>query len=65
MTAKRPKTAKLVANPRLHAYVHERLSGQIKTPDGKVIREPEPPRFTGNNKPHRKHRAWSSAWSPG
>ena len=64
MAAKRPKTAKLVANPRLHSYVHERLSGQIKTPDGKVVRGPEPPRFTGNNKPHRKHRAWSSAWSP-
>lgn len=64
MAAKRPKPAKLVANPRLHAYVHERLSGQIKTPDGKVVRGPEPPRFTGINKPHRKHRGWSSAWSP-
>ena len=64
MAAKRPKTAKLVANPRLHAYVQERLAGQIKTPDGKVIRGPEPPRFTGINKPHRKHRGWSTAWSP-
>lgn len=64
MAAKRPKTAKLVADPRLHAYVQERLSGQIKTPDGKVIRGPEPPRFTGINKPHRKHRGWSAAWSP-
>lgn len=64
MAAKRPKTAKLVANTRLHDYVHERLAGQIKTPDGKVIPGPQPPRFTGNNKPHRKHRAWSAAWSP-
>lgn len=64
MAAKRPKPTKLVDNPRLHAYVHERLSGQIKTPDGKVIRGPEPPRFTGINKPHRRHRGWSSAWSP-
>ena len=64
MAAKRPKAAKLVANPRLHAYVQERLSGQLKTPDGKVIRGPEPPRFTGINKPHRKHRGWSAAWSP-
>lgn len=64
MAAKRPKPAKLVANPRLHAYVQERLSGQIKTPDGKVVRGPEPPRFTGINKPHRKHRGWSAAWSP-
>lgn len=32
--ARRPKTAKLVANPQLHAYVEERLSGKIKTPHG-------------------------------
>ncbi len=32
MAARRPKTAKLVANPRLHAYVQERLSGQISRP---------------------------------
>lgn len=64
MAAKRPKVAKLVANTQLHAYVHERLSGEITTPDGKVIRGPESPRFTGINKPHRKHRAWSAAWSP-
>jgi IS30 family transposase len=64
LAARRPKTAKLVANPRLHAYVQERLSGQIKTSDGTVIAGPQPPRFTGNNKPHRKDRAWSWAWSP-
>ena len=64
MAAKRPKAAKLVTNARLHAYVHERLSGQITTPDGKIIVGPEPPRFTGINKPHRKHRGWSTAWSP-
>ncbi len=64
MAARRPKTAKLVANPSLHAYVQERLSGQIKMPDGTVIAGPQPPRFTGNNKPHRKDRAWSWAWSP-
>ena len=64
MAARRPKPAKLVANPRLHAYVQERLSGQIRMPDGTVIAGPQPPRFTGNNKPHRKDRAWSWAWSP-
>lgn len=64
MTARRPKTAKLVANPRLHAYVLERLSGQVSSPNGTVILGPLPPRFTGNNKPHRKDRAWSLAWSP-
>jgi IS30 family transposase len=64
LASRRPKTAKLVADPRLHAYVQDRLSGQIKTPDGTVIGGPQPPRFTGNNKPHRKDRAWSWAWSP-
>ena len=64
MAAKRPKAAKLVTNVRLHTYVQDRLSGQIATPDGKVIIGPEPPRFTGINKPHRKHRGWSTAWSP-
>jgi IS30 family transposase len=64
MAARRPKTAKLIANPRLQAYVQERLAGQIKLPDGTAIRGPQPPRFTGNNKPHRKDRAWSWAWSP-
>ncbi len=64
LAARRPKLAKLVADPQLHAYVLERLSGQIHRPDGAVIAGPQPPRFTGNNKPHRKDRSWSSAWSP-
>lgn len=64
LTAKRPKAAKLVANPRLHAYVQERLSGQISRADGSVVAGPPPPRWTGNNKPHRKDRAWVQAWSP-
>lgn len=64
MTARRPKTAKLVANPRLYAYVQDRLSGQISRPDGTIIAGPQPPRFTGRNKPHRKDRPWSLAWSP-
>jgi len=64
IAAKRPKTAKLVANPELHAYVQERLSGQICRPDGASVAGPTPPRWTGNNKPHRKDRAWVRAWSP-
>jgi len=64
MTARRPKTAKLVANPRLRAYVQQRLSGQISRPDGTLIAGPQPPTFTGRNKPHRKDRPWSLAWSP-
>ncbi len=64
MAARRPKTAKLVTNPRLHAYVQQRLAGQISRPDGTLIAGPLPPRWTGRNKPHRKDRAWVRAWSP-
>ena len=34
LAAKRPKPAKLATNPKLRAYVEERLSGQITRPDG-------------------------------
>jgi hypothetical protein len=64
LAAKRPKTAKLAANPALREYVQERLSGQIRGPDGSSVVGPQPPRWTGNNKPHRKDRAWVRAWSP-
>ena len=32
--------------------------------DGTPTAGPKPPRFTGRNKPHRKDRPWSWAWSP-
>ncbi len=64
LAQKRPKPAKLVTNPALRAYVEERLSGQISRPNGTIVPGPPPPRFTGNGKPHRKHRAWTRAWSP-
>lgn len=64
LTAKRPKPAKLAANPALRDYVQARLSGQIRRPDGSSVAGPKPPRWTGNNKPHRKDRAWVQAWSP-
>ena len=64
LVAKRPKTAKMVANLALRCYVQERLSGQISRPDGSMVTGPQPPRWTGNNKPHRKDRAWVRAWSP-
>ena len=64
LAAMRPKVAKLVANPRLKDYVQERLSGGVLGVDGSVILGPPSPRFTGNNKPFRKDRAWVQAWSP-
>jgi len=64
LAAKRPKVAKLVANPRLRDCVQERLSGGIVTEDGMAVLGPPAPRFTGINKPFRKDRAWVRAWSP-
>ncbi|MCX4515713.1 IS30 family transposase [Streptomyces sp. NBC_01619] len=64
MAARRPKASKLVANPRLHAYVQKRLSGEISTPGGRAIAGPSTGTWTGRNKPHRKDRAWVQAWSP-
>lgn len=64
LATKRPKVAKLVANRRLHDYVQERLAGGVRDKDGAVIHGPPSPRFTGNNKPFRKDRAWVWAWSP-
>nr|WSX81775.1 IS30 family transposase [Streptomyces sp. NBC_00899] len=64
MAARRPKTAKLAANPKLHAYVQERLSGQITTAGGMPIAGPVTGSWTGRNKPHRADRAWVQAWSP-
>jgi DNA-binding CsgD family transcriptional regulator len=40
LVARRPKTAKLAANERLHEYVHERLSGQLRRPDGMAVPGP-------------------------
>ena len=64
LAAKRPKDPKLVSNPALRAYGEERLSGHITQPDGTIVIGPPPPSFNGRNKPHRKHRAWTRAWSP-
>ena len=62
--AKRPKTAKLVANEVLREYVQERLAGSVRRPDGTVVDGPTPPPWKGLNKPHRADRSWSLAWSP-
>mgnify|MGYP001811113684 FL=1 len=62
--ARRPKVAKLAANPQLREYVQERLSGQIRRPDGSVVVGPVSPQWIGRNKPHRKDRRWVSGWSP-
>lgn len=61
--ARRPKAAKLCGNDKLRQYVQERLSGQVKTPDGHAV-GPHGPPWKGRNKPHRADRRWTEAWSP-
>jgi IS30 family transposase len=61
--ARRPKAAKLCGNDQLRDYVQERLSGQVKTPDGRAV-GPHGPEWKGRNKPHRADRRWTEAWSP-
>ncbi len=61
----RPKTAKLVANPRLRAYVQERLSGQISRPDGTHVAGPRPPAVERAEQAAPQGPARGSpAWSP-
>jgi len=64
LVARRPKTAKLVANERLRDYVQERLSGQVRRPDGTPVAGPLNAAWTGRNKPRRGDRRWVTAWSP-
>ena len=47
LLALRPKTAKLVANERLREYVQERLSGQLRHPDGTPVPGPVAARWKG------------------
>ena len=64
LVAQRPKTAKLVANPRLRDYVQQRLSGQVQRRDGTPVRGPDETPWKGRNKPHRGDRRWVQGWSP-
>lgn len=59
--ARRPKVAKLVANPRLRDYVQARLSGDVVDADGRRL-GPDGPVWKGRNKPHRGDRRWVQAW---
>lgn len=61
--ARRPKSGKLAANPRLRAYVQDRLDGAICDARGRVVGLLEA-EFNGKAKPHRGDRRWVAAWSP-
>jgi IS30 family transposase len=64
LLAQRPKTAKLLMNERLRDYVQERLSGQVRRPDGTPVPGPASAPWKGRNKPHRGDRRWVMGWSP-
>ncbi len=61
--ARRPKPAKLASNAELRRYVQERLAGTVTTPDGDSIAGPTVS-WIGRRHGRRKHRRWSSSWSP-
>jgi len=56
--------SKLVANARLRDYLQERLSGQVRRPDGGAVTGPTPAVWKGRNKARRHDRRWALAWSP-
>jgi IS30 family transposase len=64
LVARRPKTAKLVVDARLREYVQQRLSGEVRLPNGTPVMGPGAAPWKGRNKPHRQDRRWVSAWSP-
>lgn len=64
LLALRPKKARLLTNERLRQYVQQRLSGQVRHPDGTVVPGPVAARWKGRNKPRRQDRRWAQAWSP-
>ena len=61
--ARRPKTAKLAANPALRDYVQERLAGVVTDDDGRRFPGPQVP-WKGRRHGRRAHRRWGRAWSP-
>jgi IS30 family transposase len=61
--ARRPKTAKLAANQRLHGYVQDRLAGLVDRPDGRPVTGPTV-RWIGRRHGRRQDRRWATAWSP-
>src|SRR5919107_4830986 len=61
--ARRPKRAKLAANPALRTYVQDRLAGAVVAPGGAAVPGPAVP-WKGRRHGQRQHRRWASAWSP-
>src|SRR4051795_12063727 len=64
LVARRLKTAKLAADPRLREYVQDRLAGKVRRPDGTAVSGPAAKPWKGRTKPRRQDRRWATAWSP-
>jgi len=62
--AKRPKLAKLAANPRLRRYVEERLAGTVRSESGRPLRGPAVSTWEGRRHGPRQDRRWAISWSP-
>jgi len=63
MRARRPKPAKLTANPKLRRYVQDRLAGTVRRPDGNAVDGPQV-RWRGRRHGRRADRCWACSWSP-
>jgi IS30 family transposase len=61
--ARRPKRAKLAANPALRTYVQDRLAGAVVAPGGAAVAGPAVP-WKGRRHGRRQDRRWGTAWSP-
>jgi hypothetical protein len=61
--ARRPKAAKLTANPALRTYVQDRLAGMVVTPSGASVPGPVIS-WNGRKLGLRNNMRWASAWSP-
>lgn len=59
----RPKPARLAVNATLRAYVQDRLSGLIVTPNGAAVPGPVV-QWKGRRHGRRQDRRWTRAWSP-
>ena len=53
-----------MGNERLREYVQDRLAGNVRRHDGTIVPGPGTPPWKGLNKPCRRDRRWSTAWSP-
>jgi IS30 family transposase len=61
--ARRPRVAKLAANPRLRVWVEQRLAGAVTDAEGRPIPGPNVP-WKGRRHGRRADRRWGTAWSP-